>query len=236
MAVHPLTNHFRYFFGRINPSASWVQRASSQYQAIKGLIESPYGPAAALEPVCFLQGSYDRHTAIYTINDIDVVALCRGLSFPGSGSGRGWGRDKIFETIAAPLRQDQRYASKVRFGSSSMCIKLDLGINVEILPAVLRQGNSDPANEPFVLHRPETGKWEDGYARLHQAWLSDKNQAVRTGGNFIPIVKAVKHMRSLMSLPAVSFHIECLLWSLDDHHFHGNFADALASILGPVQK
>jgi hypothetical protein len=77
MAVHGLSRHFGWFFRRLNPSPTFVARASSEYGTVKGLIENPLGPAAALAPHCFLQGSYGQQTAIHTINDVDVVALCR---------------------------------------------------------------------------------------------------------------------------------------------------------------
>jgi hypothetical protein len=121
----------------------------------------------------FLQGSYRQQTAIYTINDIDIVALCN-LTYSGTPGPftKAYDRNEIFGIIAAPLLADHRYQSKVNYGSQSMCIKVDLGIKMEILPAVFKAGNSDPPQEPFVLYRPETSRWEDGFARFHQARLS----------------------------------------------------------------
>lgn len=181
LAYHALSNHFASFFGRLNPGTSFESTASSQYNTIKGLIEDRSGAAASLSPVCFLQGSYKQQTAIYSINDVDIVVLCR-LWSPGSGGGRTYGRDEIFETIASPLRQDGRYKTKLRFGPSSMCIKVDLGIKVEILPVVFKAGNSDYGQEPFHLYRPSSQRWEDGFARYHQYYLSAKNKDERTGG------------------------------------------------------
>lgn len=188
----------------------------------------PGGPARALSPKCFLQGSYRQQTAIYTINDVDLVVLC-ALWQPGSGNGGSWDRDEIFTTIAAPLRRDYRYRDKIRYGSDSMCIKVDLDIKVEILPVVYAAGNYDPAVEPFRLWRPETGQWEDGYARDHQRLLSRKN--VGAQGNFIPAVKVFKHLRSLFGTDAVSFHIECLLYSLPDHLYAGGPASYIPALL-----
>jgi hypothetical protein len=36
-----------------------------------------------------------------------------------------------------------------------MCVKVDLGIKVEILPVVFKQGTNDWQAEPFRLYRPE---------------------------------------------------------------------------------
>lgn len=227
------SKHFTHFFGRVNPSSSFEQRASSEYNTIKGLLEARQGPAAILSPVCFLQGSYRRQTAIYSINDIDIIVLCRlwHPPAPGSGSGRGYGRDEIFSIIAAPLLADQRYRSKVSYGPQSMCIEVDLGIKVEILPVVYKAGNNDPDQEPFRLYRPQTGNWEDGFARYHQAWLSDKNSAARTQGNFIPMIKVLKHLRSKSEIPVVSFFLECLLYAVPDYCYWGGPADYIHAVL-----
>lgn len=199
------------------------------------MIEDRNGPAAELWPLTLLQGSYRQQTAIYTINDVDIVALCN-LRYPGSpgGSGRSYGRDEIFRIIAAPLLADGRYRDKVRYGPQSMCIKVDLGIKVEILPGVFKEGATDPDIEPFVLYRPERSRWEEGFARYHQRWLSAKNTANRTQGNFIPVIKVLKHIRTLFRLTAVSFHIECFLYALPDGVFLGGTADCLASVFRAI--
>lgn len=235
MAYHALADHFSYFFKRLNPSQTFISQAASQHQTITTLIENPNGPARELSPKCFLQGSYKQQTAIYTINDIDIVVLCSLWQPSSGGSGiRFWNRDEIFKTIAAPLLNDGRYRDKVYYHSGSMCIKVDLGIKVEILPVVYRAENYDPQEEPFRLYRVETGQWEDGYARYHQRWLSDKNRFERTNGNFIPAIKIFKHLRSFFGLEAVSFHIECLLFNLPDILFIGGAADYIPNILSYI--
>src|SRR2546421_357004 len=119
MAVHALSSHFNWFFGRLNPSPNFVTRASSEYDTVKHLIENPLGPASVLAPRCFLQGSYGQQTAIHTINDVDIVALCSlwqpAAAGGGSAGGVTWSRDQIFATVAAPLWADGRYRDKVRF-------------------------------------------------------------------------------------------------------------------------
>jgi hypothetical protein len=235
MAFHAFSSNFDAFFYRLNPSSSFVEKAAREHKAVTELIENVNGPARILAPRCFLQGSYRQRTAMYTINDVDIVVLCE-LWQPGSGesSGRSWGRDEIFTTIAAPLWADGRYREKVRFGPTSMCIKVDLGIKLEILPVVYKAGCNDPQAEPFRLFRPENGQWEDGYARNHQALLTWKNS--NTDGNFIPAIKVFKHLRSFYKLDAVSFHIECLLFSLPDNLFAGGPADWIRQILAHLAR
>lgn len=242
MVTHPLSDHFGSFFGRLNPSLSFGQQASSEHQSIIRLIEDASGLASSLAPRCFLQGSYKQLTAIHTINDVDIVVLCcvRRPFKLWLQEAQRWRRDELFETVAAPLRADPHYQGKIRYGGSSMCIKIDLGIRVEILPVIyhsmVADYDADYVKEPFLLFRPEPGRWEAGYARMHQQKLSEKNQASRTGGNFIPAVKVLKHLRSIHKLDAVSFHLECLLYSLPDQLFRGNAATYIGAVLHRIAE
>jgi hypothetical protein len=232
MATHALSDHFAHFFARLNPGRTFEQKAATEYGRVKALIEKATGPAAAIAPHCFLQGSYRQETAIYTINDIDVVALCRLWYPPTAGFGSApWPRDQIFATIAAAIAGDADYASKVRFGPTSMVIRIDLDIKVEVLPVVFEAGHSDPQREPFILFRPQTQQWEHGWARSHQYLLTQKNQALGVGGNFKPMIKVLKHLRTRWNLDAVSFHLECLLYSLPNLVFVGGPADYTTNVL-----
>ena len=236
MATHALTENFRSFFGQLNPSTTTEQTAAAEYAAVKSLIEDPNGAAAALAPVCFLQGSYRQQTAIHTLHDIDIVALCE-LWQPGAtgvGAGPTWDRHRIFDTIAAPLLADDRYADKVSYNQTSMCIKLDSEMRLEVLPVVYKSGNNDFAVEPFRLYRPENQQWEDGFARYHQQWLSWKNNADKTGGHFIPMIKVLKHLRAQHNIDSVSFHIECVLFALPDATFLGGPADYITNVLNAI--
>lgn len=172
---YALSDNFAYFFSMLNPIPSFERTASKEHQSITRLIENPDGPAGKLRPKCFLRGSYKQNTAIYTINDVDIVALCQ-LQQPGSH----WGRDRIFDTVTARLLNDKRYRDKVRFGKGSMCIKVDLGIKIEILPVVFAAGNTDSKKEPFRLYRPQFKQWDDGYAdasaQAHAEKLKDKRE------------------------------------------------------------
>jgi hypothetical protein len=84
------------------------------------------------------------------------------------------------------------------------------------------------------LYRPQKNVWEDGFARNHQSCLSNKNISSRTQGNFIPMIKVLKHIRSLFNRHDCSFHIECLLYSLSDEVFCGAPADYITSVLEAI--
>jgi hypothetical protein len=77
------------------------------------------------------QKSYIYKGAFYTINDIDIVALCH--LYPSFGltmwsKEQRWRRDELFDTIAAPLRADPRYRDNYKelsFSSLSLLIARD---------------------------------------------------------------------------------------------------------------
>lgn len=234
MAIHELSANFSSFFGNLNPSATKITAAAREHARIVELIEDRSGPASVLAPRCFLQGSYKQDTAIHDINDVDVVALCE-LWQPGSGSGNtSWSRDQIFAAIANAIQREARYARAIAYGPTSMCVKVSAGVQVEVLPAVYASGNNDPQKEPFRLYRPESAQWADGFARYHQGWLTWKNAKGQADGNFIPLVKVLKHLRTRFALKAVSFHIECLAFSLPHTALRGSPADVIASVLAQI--
>jgi hypothetical protein len=234
MSIHSLSDNFRSLFWNLNPSDVKVSAAASEHSRITALIENPSSPASELSARCFLQGSYKQATAIHDINDVDIVALCE-LWQPGSGSAslgtKSYGRDAIFSLIAAAVSVDPRYRGKIRYTADSMCVKVEASTYIEILPVVYEAETTDYNTEPFRLYRPSTGQWEDGFARYHQWYLTSKNSQERTGGNFIPAIKIIKHLRTRYGLGSVSFHIECLLYSLPDAVFIGSPSDYIPKLL-----
>lgn len=217
----------------INPSPTWRSRASSQYNKIRQVLEENVFLQAHLRPKCLTHGSYDRHTATDRISDIDIVLWCQNLLFPapqgvGSSGDNLWTRDRIFHAVEAVLANDGLYRNKlIATKPDSICIKLDLGIKMEILPVVSRADSQGYGDEPFYMWRPEELKWDLGYAQKHQEKLSEKNGAamryvypnasfvaIGTDGNFIPTIKVIKHLNARYGLGAASFHIECLLYAV----------------------
>ncbi len=233
MAYNELTQQFQAFFNNINPSATYEKIASSEHKNVIKFLEDPDGPAAELSPRCFLQGSYKQDTAIHTINDIDIVALCGELSQPGSGIGRSWLRDEIFDTLATALYIENRYRNKIQYHRKSMCIKVELDIKVEILPAVKKAGTFSIDIEPFRIHDPDIVQWIDAYACEHQKLITQKNKS--TNNQFKPLIKVFKHLRDTFPgsnvKDAISFHIECLLYGIPNSLFTNSIPDIIEKVL-----
>jgi len=234
-AENKLAPNFTYFIKRINPSPTYEQAAASAHSQITSLIENREGPAGDLRIKCFLQGSYKQETAIHTINDVDIVALC-SLSYSPSANQKT--RDQIFEMIAAAIAENATYKDIIRHRKRSICIKVELeGVKLEILPAIREKGKPFEY-EPFYIFRPNEnesldGNWDVGFARIHQKLITNKN--VSTGGLFVPMIKVLKHLRSIDPKfkieDAISFHIECLLYALKDSIYEGSTCECLESVL-----
>jgi len=237
-AQHKLTDNFGGFFKRLNPSPTYVRTAASAQSEIRSLIESAQGPAGDLRVKSFIQGSYGRHTAIYTINDVDIVALCSVSHRPTANRNT---RNHIFSMIADSISADDRYKDKLRYTDQSVCVKVELaGVKVEVLPA-LRTRGARFEHEPFWIFRPGSDpgsaeEWVQTYARRHQVLLSEKNG--RTADLFVPIVKVIKHLRSASSQidtrDAASYHLESLLYAIRDPVYAGSVCECTEQVLQAV--
>jgi len=97
-----------------------------------------------LGPYIFLQGSYRRDTAIYTINDVDIVVLCQNLCYPPSGGpGRSYSRNDIFSIVAKAIKSSNLYKDKVTYTPTSKCIKVKTSVRLDVLPVVCQKGHYD---------------------------------------------------------------------------------------------
>lgn len=234
--THKLSANFDAFFGRINPSPSYVSKAARAHASIRQLIENRDGPAGDLRIRSFIQGSYGRHTAIHSINDVDVVALC-GLAYRQSANKAT--RDQIFDLIGQAIRSDGKYAEKVVYSETSVCVKVILkDIKVEVLPA-LHVHDKPFEYEPFCIFEPSNdsgatqGRWVRAFARRHQELVSEKND--QTNGIFVPMIKVLKHLRSVtVDLPdtaAPPFYLESLLYAVQNTVYAGAPCEYIEHVL-----
>ena len=230
--MHALTDNFRAFLKRINPSPTYEESASRAYNHIKQILENDQG-MKELAPYIFLQGSYKRDTAIYTINDVDIVVLCTNLYHPPSnGLGQSYSRDDIFSIVAQAIMANDLYKDKVRYTATSKCIKVMTSVRLDVLPVVCHKGHNNVKHEPVIMYHPDYAKWVKTYARYHQIRCSEKNAI--TNGNFIPVIKILKHLRDNtqgLSDLAPSFYIECLLYDISNNRYGNPLALAIAQVL-----
>lgn len=226
-----LNSNFDSLMKKLNPTLAEESDASSRYNRAKKAVENNPDLKKSLDVFFKQQGSYDHETATRGINDIDIVAVCNRLAT--GGGGKSWSRDDMFSAIAAPLINEFG-ADNVKYNKNSMCIKVLGTPKIEILPVAKMSHKNTWQHEPFRLYRPENARWEEGFATKHREKMSDKN---RNNGNYIPMVKILKHLRDHHGIDqkdAVSFHLECLLYDISTRLFTGSLASCVADVLSQI--
>lgn len=176
----------------------------------------------------FLQGSYKNDTAIYDINDIDIVALCVN-NIP-----QYW--ENIYDDIVTKISSAQQYKGKVSKGNK--CVKLILSNkNIDIVPAI-RQNISprtrNNLNEPIQVYNRANQQIVDNYPKTHYANGTNKNQA--TNGNYKKCVRLLKNLINNHKKKdiAPSFYLECLVFSYTESSFNGDLVEKFYGILNHI--
>lgn len=173
----------------------------------------------------FLQGSYKNDTAIYYINDIDIVALCV-KNIP-----QNW--EQIYDDIVSKIASSHLYYGKVSKGYK--CVKLILANkNIDIVPAIRNNifpKTSNSLNEPIQIFNRANRQTVDNYPKTHYANGANKNQA--TNGSYKKCVRMLKNLINNHNKKniAPSFYLECLIHSYDKSVYNGNLIENFYQIL-----
>ncbi len=160
----------------------------------------------------YLSGSYRRKTAIYPLEDVDIVFVIDPAAWPGALFGLA---DKpnpstVLQSFASALRY--RYRKTSAF-TQRRSIRLELDhLHVDCVPAIAIEGSDfiwvgDRKNDAWIQSSP----------KRHEAALTNANQ--RSDALVVPIVKLLKCWnRRLPSKARVrSFVVETLAVTLFTH-------------------
>ncbi len=120
-----------------------------------------------------------------------------------------------------------------------MCVKVMLSsIKIEVLPALKEQGKGYDS-EPFQIFGPVTRNsvsaeaWVPTFAREHQQQISNRNNQAK--GMLIPMVKVMKHLRSLDKTlnddDVPSYLLECLLYAMKPSIYSTTVGDCIENLL-----
>lgn len=217
-----LPNEFVLRYAR-PPSETTVAQAKSLHENVRAVLGD-------LDYATLLQGSYKNDTSLWDMNDVDLVAVSRGLmsgSFgrvaPG-GATVSW--DEIFAQIERKLQADARYADK--WERKDKCIQLNTGVKIDIVPAV---HVTSPESDPVAIYSRREGVERRNWPRNHYEAGAEKSR--RTNGAFKQTVRLFKAWRRAVtsdSKIAPSFYIECLLHAVPDYLFSNVGADSFVSV------
>jgi hypothetical protein len=204
--MHALAEYFQKLLTSIEPSEERVAAA----QEAHGLVRAHLQVCDALptvDPHCCLAGSYDRHTAINDIKDVDVLVRLPDDYTTSTPA-------EVLRQLKASLRElDVATSVELRAQRRSVHVTLsEHDLELDVVPVVAADGMGctllipDKPQQEWVTSNPI------GYASM----LTDLNQS--HGGKVVPLVKLVKqwrdvHMRQRASAPK-SYWLECLLYGL----------------------
>lgn len=168
--------------------------------------------------VTFLQGSYSNDTALEDMNDVDIVAVRRGVGGPGSAPLDGQQWSTLFRDV------EVRLAHLGPWKREDKCIRLNTpGVRVDIVPAIAL--GSDPAGDPIAIYSFRAGRQKKNWPHGHQQRGRAKSD--HTSGGYKQAVRLFKkwkacHFGSRKVAP--SYYLESLLYSLPDTAFTGDAA------------
>jgi len=221
MSTSYLPNDFVARYAR-PPSDSIIAQAISVHTSVRGLLgDSDYAT--------ILQGSYKNDTALWDMNDVDILAVSRNLvstHFTGNVSSNGVPWSAIFNQIEQKLQADPRYQGKWIRGDK--CIRLNTGIKIDIVPAV-RIGDAEA--DPVAIYSFRSVGERKNWPRGHYEGGAIKSG--RTNGAFKQTVRLFKRWaRCWFSNRKVapSYYLECLIYGQPDAAFTGNLGRDFVAI------
>ncbi len=183
----------------------------------------------------YLSGSYARDTAIYPLDDVDIVFVIEPVHWQHGLLGRFMrpDPDKVLQSFARALRL--RYPKSSAF-VQRRSVRLELShLDIDCVPAIEEEEGSEYI---FVPDRKE-GTWIRSSPKRHQNIASAVNASC--AGRLKPLVKLLKNWNAGLSDQARvrSFMIETMATTLFQHRtpaslFEGllMFFDFVASLAG----
>jgi hypothetical protein len=216
LAASFLTQHAR------PPSKSTVERAVSIHQNVRAILGDT-------EYATFLQGSYKNDTALWDMNDVDIVAVSRSLvssHFNGTTSINGVSWEEIFSRIERKLQSDGR--SQGKWTREDKCIRLNTGVKIDIVPAVcIGNIDTDPVSIYSFSARSERKNWPRGHYEAGTA------KSARTNGAYKQTVRLLKRWARCWfgaRKVAPSYYLECAVYAHPDPEFTGNLEDDFIAV------
>lgn len=232
--------------------------SSAAYGSIQHALLKKTSPLAERGVEIFLQGSYTNSTNIYGDGDIDVVVFYKN-TFCKDMSALTPAQQQLHEALFRPatyqwsqLRDDALSAllshygrGAVRLGKKS--IKVDTGSGrrtSDVVPAVEFRRYAT-----FVDQNNLTAHWGIqffdssnnaivNYPKYHIARGEEKNQTLRTRGQYKASIRIFKNFRNylvendlLAEGVAPSYFLECALYNVPDHLLIGAYSDTIPAIL-----
>lgn len=172
----------------------------------------------------FLTGSYDRHTKIKPLDDVDIFAVIK--SDGAQAHFREEAPDRIVNALATELDGKFKHAEP-----SGIAVRISMSdddgeASFELVPAFAH------ASSGFEAPDPDRGRWIRTDPNVHAELTSAKNKACAE--RWVPFVQMVKGWNRQAGRPVPqSFLIEVMALRLVQPPF-GRYQDEIATFLGNV--
>lgn len=172
----------------------------------------------------FLTGSYDRHTKIKPLEDVDIFAVIKADG--AQAHYRGESPCNIVTALADDLTGEYKHVEP-----SGMAVRISMSdddgqASFELVPAFAHPSTG------FVVPDPERGRWIRTDPSIHAQLTAAKNSDCN--GRWVPFVKMLKGWNRQAGKPVPhSFLIEVMALNLVHAPF-GRYQDEFAAFLGNV--
>jgi hypothetical protein len=208
------------------PSDATASRAISTHESVRGVLGDT-------EYATLLQGSYKNDTALWEMNDVDIVAVSRNLvsrAFSGTTGGDGVAWPEIFARVERKLQSDARYAG--RWTREDKCIRLNTEIKIDIVPAVRI---ADAAADPISIYSFRAAQERRNWPRGH--YEAGARKSGLTSGAYKQTVRLFKRWTRCWFSDrkiAPSYYVECLVHAQQPQLFTGNLARDFVALGGAM--
>jgi hypothetical protein len=186
----------------IEPTATQKSGAQRSHNRLRQELDS--GQMANRITRSYLSGSYARDTAIWPLDDVDVIFEI-DPSYWSAGLFRSYPPPKsVLDTFAAAIRR--RYALSSVHGQRRS-VRLELyHLDIDVVPAI----PTSPSSNIILVPDRTKDDWIESSPRGHSDKASQLNK--RHGGKFKPLVKLAKFWNSNLSesVRCKSFTIETI--------------------------
>lgn len=184
-----LNEQFDEFLSNIEPDEEARKYAQEAHKPIREHLEEDEEFGEFFEG-SFLYGSYARHTAVDEIKDIDIVVL---TNFDPNNLDHS--PKKVLKKLKKALNKYYEDADSTEYQRKSIKVKdplpdyPDVYMTLDIIPAIELDGEDSPLLVPDI----ETDTWVKSHPRAHMEYTRKLNDEDHCSGNFVPLVKMMKH-------------------------------------------
>jgi hypothetical protein len=206
---------------QIEPTPSQKDGAKRSQNHLRGLFDD--GQMGRRIVDSYLSGSYARDTAIYPLDDVDIVFVIDPIHWQRGLLGRLMqpDPDKVIHSFARALRL--RYPKSSAF-VQRRSVRLEMShLDIDCVPAI----EEEQGSEYILVPDRQEGTWIRSSPKRHQTVSSAVN--ARCAGRLKPVVKLLKNWNSGLSAQARvrSFLIETMATTLFHHRTPASLSEGL---------